>query len=103
MGPRPQTPEPVPEWGSPRARQGITDRHDRGSRPLCEQHQSGLPMELAVVRPAAEGIGRQVATALETDLTRGFLESEDRFRQIAEALHHIVFLADADLAAIHFV
>ena len=32
-----------------------------------------------------------------------FLESEERFRQIAEALHHIVYLADADLTAIHFV
>lgn len=46
---------------------------------------------------------RDVAEALEANLARGFLESEDRFRQIADALHDVVALSDKKLTRVYFV
>lgn len=48
-------------------------------------------------------LSREVADALQANLSRGLLESEDQLRQIAEQLDHIVFLTDAGLTEIPFV
>lgn len=45
----------------------------------------------------------QVVRALNANLDRGFLESEAQFRQLADTLHDVVFLTDADLGAIRFI
>ena len=49
------------------------------------------------------GLAREIAQALNANLDRGFLESEERFRQMADTLHDIVFLTSSDLGAIQFV
>jgi PAS domain S-box-containing protein len=44
-----------------------------------------------------------IGAALEANLSRGFLESEDPFRQIAESLHDIVALTDDQMTKLFFV
>ena len=45
----------------------------------------------------------KVADALQVNIARGFLESEERFRQIAEALNDVVSLTDASRTQLFFV
>jgi PAS domain S-box-containing protein len=44
-----------------------------------------------------------IAAALESNLSRGYLESEEQFRQIAESLHDIVALTDDRMTKLFFV
>ena len=45
----------------------------------------------------------EVAGALRANLARGFLEGEERIRQIAEALNDVVLLSDASTGQVFFV
>jgi PAS domain S-box-containing protein len=45
----------------------------------------------------------QVAAALRANLARGFLEGEERIRQIAEALNDVVLLSDEASGQVYFV
>lgn len=56
------------------------------------------------VRPEAQGaLLAEVAEALRANLVRGFLEGEERIRQIAEALHDVVVLSDETGTQVLFV
>lgn len=55
------------------------------------------------VRPDREETLREILHALETNLARGFLESEERFRQIVEAVHDVVALTDQRMTKLFFV
>ena len=46
---------------------------------------------------------RDIAALLRANLTRGFLESEERFRQLADALHDVVALSDPHFTRFLFV
>lgn len=52
--------------------------------------------------PAATMLASEVVQALDARIDRGLL-SEERFRQIAETLDHVVFLTSADLGAVQFI
>lgn len=54
-------------------------------------------------RAEREELARNVADALQANLARGYLESEEYLRQIAETLDDIVFLTDPGLTAVVFV
>jgi PAS domain S-box-containing protein len=55
------------------------------------------------VSPEGRQTLRELAIAMKTSLARGFLESEEHFRQIAEALHDIVALNDQRMTQLYFV
>lgn len=46
---------------------------------------------------------KDIGAALRANLDRGFVESEERFRQIADALHDVVLLSDASSTELLFV
>ena len=52
---------------------------------------------------AQEALLAEVAEALRANLARGFLEGEERIRQIAEALHDVVVLSDETGTQVLFV
>ncbi|HET9454430.1 MAG TPA: PAS domain-containing sensor histidine kinase [Gemmatimonadaceae bacterium] len=45
----------------------------------------------------------EILVALQANLERGYLESEERFRQIVEGLHDVVWLTDAEGGRVLFV
>jgi PAS domain S-box-containing protein len=54
-------------------------------------------------RGGARSVQQEIAGALRDNLGRGFLESEERFRQIVDALDDIVALADSSGSQIFYV
>lgn len=54
-------------------------------------------------RGSARSIQQEIAGALRDNLGRGFLESEERFRQIVDALDDIIALADSSGSQIYYV
>ena len=64
---------------------------------------AGVMSQTGGSRAEREVLARHVADALHANLARGFLESEEHLRQIAETLDHIVFLTDPELTRIAFV
>jgi PAS domain S-box-containing protein len=55
---------------------------------------SNVPDTPSAGGPAQQELLAEVAEALRANLARGFLESEERIRQIAEALNDVVLLTD---------
>lgn len=82
-----------------RARSGTSDTPAL-QPPFAEALFPSAPGDLPT-RPAM--LRSEVAQALRANLTRGYLESEERFRQIAEALSDVVSLMDADRRRLYFV
>ncbi len=60
-------------------------------------------LEPSIYSAPSDGLSREIADALELNLSRGFLESEERFLQIADALQDVVVLSSSDLTQLFFV
>jgi PAS domain S-box-containing protein len=63
---------------------------------------SGAP-EPSVAEGKRQRLQEDIANALRENLARGFLEGEERFRQIADAISDIVALTNADISKVYFV
>jgi PAS domain S-box-containing protein len=53
--------------------------------------------------PTNDRFPGEIADALHANLTRGYLEGEERIREVAEALHDVISLADATGTQLFFV
>ena len=53
--------------------------------------------------PLRTAVLADIAVALRANLARGFLESEERFRQFADALHDVILLTDVAGTTAYFV
>jgi len=69
-----------------------------GSAPLPYE---GDAVSRSLEEPA--GLPEQITDALHANLTRGYLQDEDRTRRIAEALHDVVCLIDSTGSNVLFV
>jgi PAS domain S-box-containing protein len=75
---------------------------------MARPRESDAVTAFVTVDPAPVGRERRelregISTALQANLSRGFLESEERFRQIVEGLHQVVWLTDPEGTQLYFV
>jgi PAS domain S-box-containing protein len=66
-------------------------------------HEREMVLTAAGDVPDSREMSHDIHQALHANLARGFLESEDRFRQIADALHDVVALSDERFTRLYFV
>ena len=75
---------------------------------MARPRESDAVTAFVSVDPALVGRERRelregISTALQANLSRGFLESEERFRQIVEGLHQVVWLTNPEGTQLYFV